>query len=85
MSDNIEVTIDIHQAELDLEPEELEAYSYHLIGELDELSESAYLMRSSQVPDGGKGNGLDLWIGSDIHTKLITVDEQTNDHIVQPD
>lgn len=54
MSDNIEVTIDIHQAGLDLEPEELEAYSYRLVGELDELSESAYLMRSSQVPDGSK-------------------------------
>lgn len=28
------------------------------------------------------GSGLDLWIGSDIYTKLVAVDEQTNDNIV---
>ena len=38
-----------------------------------------------QAPVPKAGSGLDLWIGSDIHPKLVAVDEQTNDHIVQPD
>jgi len=55
MSDTLDIFIDLSQAGLDLDPEELEAYSQQLASELrDNLAEDARLTRASEIPEGGK-------------------------------
>ena len=54
MSDTLDLFIDLNEAGLDLEPEELEAYSQQLVGDLkDGLAEDAKLARSADVSEGG--------------------------------
>lgn len=65
MSDTLDLFIDLNAAGLDLEPEELEAYSQCLATELkDGLAEDAILARSSDIPEGSKAGeaGFDLGI-----------------------
>ncbi len=65
MSDTFDLFIDLNEAGLDLEPEELEAYSQRLATELkDGLAEDAMLARSTDVPEGSKAGeaGFDLGI-----------------------
>jgi translation elongation factor EF-1beta len=53
MSDTLEVLIDLSQADLDLEPEDLETYTRQLAKELkDGLAEDASLMRFTETPEG---------------------------------
>jgi hypothetical protein len=48
-----ELLIDLNQAGLDLEPDQLEAYSLNLAEELrSDLAEDARLVREDEVPDG---------------------------------
>ncbi len=58
-----EVLIDLNQAGLDLEPEELEAYSSRLAEELrSDLAEDARLVREDEVPEGSmSGAGAFIW------------------------
>ena len=65
MTDILNVFIDLNEAGLDLDPEQLEAYSLQLAEELkDGLAEDARLARSSEVPHGSKAGeaGFDLGI-----------------------
>jgi len=65
MSDTLEVLIDLSQADLDLEPEDLETYTRRLVEELkDGLAEEASLMRLDETPEGSKSGeaGFDLGI-----------------------
>ncbi|QZZ21309.1 hypothetical protein J5X98_02155 [Leptothermofonsia sichuanensis E412] len=61
----LDLFIDLNEAGLDLEPEELEAYCQRLVADLkDGLAEEASLARSSDVPEGSKAGeaGFDLGI-----------------------
>jgi coenzyme F420-reducing hydrogenase delta subunit len=61
----LDVLIDLTDAGLDLEPEELEAYTLRLAKELkDGLAEDAVLARSSELVEGSKAGeaGFDLGI-----------------------
>lgn len=63
MSDTLDVFIDLNEAGLDLEPEELESYSQRLATDLKEgLAEDAFLARAADVPEGSKAGeaGFDL-------------------------
>ncbi|NER80560.1 MAG: hypothetical protein F6K42_13500 [Leptolyngbya sp. SIO1D8] len=65
MADSLSLFIDLNAAGLDLEPEELEAYSQQLMTDLkDGLAETASLTRSANVPEGSKAGdaGFDLGI-----------------------
>lgn len=65
MPQTFDLFIDLNQAGLDLEPEELEAYSQHLAANLrDGLAEDAMLARSIDIPEGSKAGeaGFDLGI-----------------------
>lgn len=65
MSDTLDLFIDLNAAGLDLEPEDLEAYSQPLASELrDGLAEEATLVRSTEVIDGSRTGaaGFDLGI-----------------------
>ncbi len=64
MSETLDLFIDLNEAGLDLEPEELEAYSQRLAAELkDGLAEEATLARSTDIPEGSKaGGGFNLGI-----------------------
>jgi hypothetical protein len=65
MAETLNVFIDLNDAGLDLDPEELETYSRRLAEELnDGLAEDASLARSPQAPDGSKAGeaGFDLGI-----------------------
>ncbi|MBF2079527.1 MAG: hypothetical protein IGR76_13680 [Synechococcales cyanobacterium T60_A2020_003] len=65
MSKTFDLFIDLNEAGLDLEPEELEAYSQRLAAELrDGLAEAATLARSVDIPEGSKAGeaGFDLGI-----------------------
>ena len=65
MADSLSLFIDLNAAGLDLEPEELEAYSQQLIIDLkDGLAETASLARAATVPEGSKAGdaGFDLGI-----------------------
>ena len=65
MSDTLDLFIDLNEAGLDLEPEELEAYSQQLVTDLkDGLAEDAKLARSADAPAGSKAGeaGFDLGI-----------------------
>ncbi|WP_346290924.1 hypothetical protein [Sphaerothrix gracilis] len=65
MANTVNLFIDLNEAELDLEPEELEAYSRRLAADLEDgLVEEAGLARAAEVPEGAKsGNaGFDLGI-----------------------
>jgi hypothetical protein len=65
MSDTLDLFIDLNQAGLALEPEDLEAYSQRLVADLKEgLVEDAALARSSEIPEGSKSGeaGFDLGI-----------------------
>ena len=65
MSDTLDLFIDLNEAGLDLEPEELEAYSQQLVTDLkDGLAEYAKLARSADAPTGSKAGeaGFDLGI-----------------------
>ena len=59
-----ELIIDLNQAGLDLEPDELEAYSLRLVEELQsDLAEDAGLMRESTMPDGAMSGAAALVLG----------------------
>lgn len=65
MSNTLDLFIDLNQAGLDLEPEELEAYTQRLATDLkDGLAEDANLARSTDIPEGSKAGetGFDLGI-----------------------
>lgn len=65
MSHTLDVFIDLNEAGLDLEPEELESYSQRLATDLKEgLAEDAVLARAADVPEGSKAGeaGFDLGI-----------------------
>lgn len=65
MSETLDLFIDLNEAGLDLEPEELEAYSQSLAADLkDGLAEDATLARSIDIPEGSKAGegGFDLGI-----------------------
>lgn len=65
MAETLTVFIDLREAGLDLEPEDMEAYSFQLANELkDGLVEDAVLVRASDLPEGSKtgGAGFDLGI-----------------------
>lgn len=65
MTDTLDVFIDLNEAGLNLEPEELEAYSQQLATDLrDGLAEDASLARAADVPEGSKAGeaGFDLGI-----------------------
>jgi class 3 adenylate cyclase len=51
---NIGVTIDLSDANRDLEPETLEALTQTVRAEIGELVEEARLVRESEIPEGGK-------------------------------
>jgi hypothetical protein len=59
-----ELIIDLNQAGLDLEPDELEAYSLRLVEELrSDLAEDAGLVREETVPDGAMSGAAALVLG----------------------
>ncbi|MCX5963239.1 MAG: hypothetical protein NT070_08850 [Cyanobacteria bacterium] len=59
-----ELIIDLNQAGLDLEPDELEAYSLRLVEELrSDLAEDAGLVREESVPDGAMSGAAALVLG----------------------
>ena len=59
-----ELIIDLNQAGLDLDPDELEAYSLRLVEELrSDLAEDAGLMREATIPDGAMSGAAALVIG----------------------
>lgn len=63
MADYLEVFIDLNEAGLDLEADELESYTRQLAKEMqDGLAEDAGLVRASDVPEGVKSGaaGFDL-------------------------
>ena len=65
MAKMLNVFIDLNDAGLDLDPEDLEAYSQQLVEELkDGLAEDASLVRSPQAPNSSKAGeaGFDLGI-----------------------
>jgi hypothetical protein len=65
MSETLDLFIDLNQAGLNLEPEELETYAQRLAADLkDGLAEDAILARATDVPEGAKagGAGFDLGI-----------------------
>lgn len=65
MPNTLDLFIDLNEAGLDLEPEDLEAYAQGLVLDLkDGLAEDAALVRSADIPEGGKaGEGrFDLGI-----------------------
>ena len=64
MSDTLDLFIDLKEAGLDLEPEELEAYSQRLVTDLkDGLAEDANLARSADVPEGSKAGEAGFNLG----------------------
>ena len=64
MSNSLDVTIDLSPAGLDLEPDELEQYTLRLQQEMSELTETAELVRSIDIPESGKSGlaGFDLGV-----------------------
>ena len=59
-----ELIIDLNQAGLDLEPDELEAYSMRLVEELrSDLAEDAGLVREETIPDGAMSGAAALVLG----------------------
>ena len=59
-----ELIIDLNQAGLDLEPDELEAYSLRLVEELrSDLAEDAGLVREETIPDGAMSGAAALVLG----------------------
>ena len=65
MAETLDLFIDLNEAGLDLEPEELEAYSQRLAADLKNgLAEDATLARSTDIPEGSKAGegGFDLGI-----------------------
>lgn len=75
MSETLDLFIDLNEAGLDLEPEELEAYSQRLAADLrDGLAEDATLARSTDIPEGSKSGaaGFDLGIlKAEVNVKNI--------------
>ncbi|UKO99519.1 hypothetical protein [Nostoc sp. UHCC 0870] len=51
---NLEVLIDLTDADLDLDPEELEALTANLAQEISEIVEDVAQVRESEIPDGSK-------------------------------
>ncbi|MFE4107358.1 hypothetical protein [Almyronema epifaneia] len=65
MANTVDLFIDLNNAGLDLEPEDLEAYTQQLATDLNEgLAEAAKLARSAEIPEGSKAGeaGFDLGI-----------------------
>ncbi|WP_341525521.1 hypothetical protein WKK05_23430 [Nostoc sp. UHCC 0302] len=54
MSSNVQVLIDLTDADLDLEPEELEELTTNLAQEISEIVEDAEPVRESEIPEGSK-------------------------------
>lgn len=75
MAETLDLFIDLNEAGLDLEPEELEAYSQRLVADLkDGLAEEAALARSTVVSKGSKAGeaGFDLGIlKAEVNVKNI--------------
>lgn len=64
MSDTLDLFIDLNEAGLDLEPEDLEVYSQRLANELkDGLAEDATLVRAADVPEGSKAGEAGFNLG----------------------
>lgn len=65
MSDTLDLFIDLNEAGLDLEPEELEPYSQRLLKDLkDGLAEDVMLVRLKDIPEHSKPitPGFDLGV-----------------------
>jgi hypothetical protein len=59
-----QVIIDLNQAGLDLEPEEMEAYALRLADELrEDLVEDVGLARESDIPDGAMSGAAAFLLG----------------------
>jgi hypothetical protein len=75
MSDTLLLFIDLNEAGLDLDPEDLETYTRNFATELkDGLVEEAALARSADVPEGSKSaqSGFDLGIlKAEVNVKNI--------------
>jgi len=63
-SDTLNLFIDLNDAGLDLDAEEMDTYTQRLVADLrDGLAEDATLARSAEIPEGSKaGAGFDLGI-----------------------
>lgn len=75
MAETLNLFIDLNEAGLDLEPEDLEAYSQRLVADLkDGLAEEASLARAIDIPEGSKAGeaGFDLGIlKAEVNVKNI--------------
>lgn len=64
MSETLDLFIDLNEAGLDLEPEELEAYTQRLVTDLkDGLAEDVTLARAADVPEGSKAGEAGFNLG----------------------
>jgi hypothetical protein len=64
MTEKLDVFIDLTKAGLDLEPEELEAYSLQLAEELKQgIAEDAALVRATELPQGSKAGEAGFNLG----------------------
>jgi hypothetical protein len=69
------IVIDLNQAGLDLEPEEMEAYALRLAGELQaDLADEAGLARESDLPEGAMSGAAAFVVGilkAEVSTKNL--------------
>ncbi|MBW4522326.1 MAG: hypothetical protein KME16_21945 [Scytolyngbya sp. HA4215-MV1] len=75
MSETLELFIDLNAAGLGLEPDDLETYSQRLVADLKEgLADDAKLVRSTEVPEGGKSGlaGFDVgFLKAEVDLKKV--------------
>jgi hypothetical protein len=69
MGSNVDVTIDLTEAGLDLNPEDLEELTQNLADEMKELTEDIRMVRESEIPEGGKP-ALAGWIAGVLQAEI---------------